>query len=115
MDAVTLIEQAKNLHLTLSVTNGDLSITGPKTMAAAALVQRMAPFKTDIIAALAPVVTEPAQLNPLDLVGQTVTAQRFYELQQETAAMNWVLHGRRKGEVVDGYCNEWLIVKAVTA
>lgn len=64
MDAVTLIEQAKNLHLTLSVTNGDLNITGPKTMAAAALVQRMAPFKTDIIAALAPLATIPMTQAP---------------------------------------------------
>lgn len=61
MDAVSLIEQAQSLGLSLSVDGDNLNITGPKTMAAAALVQRMAPHKTDIIAALAPVATDPAQ------------------------------------------------------
>lgn len=60
-------------------------------------------------------VDEPAQLNPPDLVGQVVDAQQFYDLQKETAAMGWVLWGTCHGEVVDGYCNEWLITKAVTA
>jgi hypothetical protein len=62
MDAVTMIEQAQGLGLTLSVADGRLNITGPKTMAAAAMVQRMSPHKAELIAILAP---EPAQRQPL--------------------------------------------------
>lgn len=53
--------------------------------------------------------------SPLAQVGQVVTAQRFYELQQESRGMGWTLHGVRHGAVVDGYCDEWVITKAVQA
>ena len=60
-------------------------------------------------------VHEPVQSKPSDFVGQVVSAQRFYELQSETSAMGWILHGKRHGELIDGYCDEWLITKAVHA
>lgn len=113
MDAVTLIKQAEDFGLALSVDGDHLKITGPNTLAAAALVQRMTPFKADIISALAPMDTEPPTLNPTNLVGQVVDAQRFYDLQQATKAIGWILHGARFCETVDGYCNEWLITRAI--
>ena len=54
-------------------------------------------------------------INPLTLVGQIVTAQRFYELQQQTRGTGWILHGARHGAVVDGYCATWKIMRAVQA
>ena len=51
--------------------------------------------------------------EPSTLVGQVVSAQRYYELQQETAAIGWTLLGLRHGAITDGYCDEWKITKAV--
>ena len=119
MDAVTLIEQAQGLGLALSVADGRLNITGPKTKAVAELVQRMAACKAELIAALAP---EPAPTEAQTaltfadyeaMIGQVVTAQRLYDLQRETAAQGWTIHGVRHGAVVDGYCNEWLVTKVI--
>lgn len=62
MDAVAILTQAKGLGLTLSVVDGQLNITGPKTPAAATLVTSMALCKAELIAAL---TIAPPQRPPL--------------------------------------------------
>ncbi|TXH45895.1 MAG: hypothetical protein E6Q97_30645 [Desulfurellales bacterium] len=52
MDAIALLEQAKGLGLLLTVDGDKLTVTGPKTAEAAALVQRLAPHKPALIALL---------------------------------------------------------------
>jgi hypothetical protein len=52
MDTLAMIEQAQGLGLALSVADGRLNITGPKTPAAAALVRSMAAHKAELIALL---------------------------------------------------------------
>lgn len=58
MDALTLIEKAIVLGLTLSLNGDQVEITGPRTPAAAALVQQMASHKAGIIAILAPALAD---------------------------------------------------------
>ena len=84
-----------------------------------ALLQQMAEYKAQLIAALAP-DPAPTEAQPAltfvdyeAMIGQVVTAQRLYELQRETAAQGWTIHGVRHGAVVDGYCNEWLVTKVI--
>ena len=55
----------------------------------------------------------PETITPLTLVGQIVTAQQFYDWQQQTRGTGWILHGTRHGAVVDGYCDTWKITRAV--
>lgn len=52
MDTVTILEQAKELGLSLSIDGDKLNVTGPKTPAAAALVAQMAQQKAAVIAYL---------------------------------------------------------------
>jgi hypothetical protein len=92
MDPVTLINQAHGLGLALSVAGGKINITGPRTAAAAALVQRMAPHKSALIELLTtlpadqPDPTDPDDLPYGDLtnwVGATVSADTLAELEAE--------------------------------
>ncbi len=85
MDTLTLIEQAKGLGLSLTIVDGRLNVTGPKTAAVAALVQRMTPHKEKLIAALA-TDTDYDTLPYGDLttwVGHTVDAETWDGLQDE--------------------------------
>lgn len=52
MDTITILEQAKELGLSLSIDGDKLNVTGPKTPAAAALVAQMAQHKAAVIAHL---------------------------------------------------------------
>lgn len=52
MDAITLIDRAKTLGLSLAIDGDKLTVTGPKTPAAAALVAEIAQHKPALIAYL---------------------------------------------------------------
>jgi hypothetical protein len=114
-----MINEAAAAGITFAFVADDaLKVTAPKTPAAAALLQRMAPHKDAIKALL--LAPDPTEAQPAltfadyeALIGQVVTAQRLYELQRETAARGWTIHGIRHGAVVDGYCNEWRVTKVI--
>jgi hypothetical protein len=121
-----MVSEATAVGITFTFVGDALKVTAPKTPEAAALLQTMAPHKDSIKAMLAPVPApiEPADVEPTEaqsvtfadyeaLIGQVVTAQRLYELQRETAARGWTIHGKRHGAVVDGYCGEWRVTKLI--
>mgnify|MGYP000947904623 CR=1 FL=1 len=77
MDTVTLIEQAKGLGLTLAIDGDKLTVTGPKTPAAAALVAEIAQHKPAVIELLQsaePLDPLPPTGDLYDLFGQDLTA-----------------------------------------
>lgn len=109
MEALTLIDQAKELGLTLTVKDGMINAHGKRTPAIMALLDQMKPIKQAIIDAL----TQPAVLEPLDpitadltgFVGAIVDNETLDILQQRCNALNWTLHTLPAGDqwYITGY------------
>lgn len=108
MDALTLIDQAHSLGLTLTVKDGMINAHGKRTPDVVALLEQMKPMKAAIIQALQP---EPLRkLLPItddltDFVGAIVDNETLDILQERCNALNWTLHTLPSGEkwYVTGY------------
>lgn len=104
-DALTLIDQAKALGLTLTVKDGMIYPSGVTSPEVRALLALMKPMKQAIIEALTnPVVVEPeSKLDPAtadltDFVGANVDSDALAILQSRCNALNWTLHARQADE-----------------
>lgn len=108
MDATTLIDQAKELGLTLTVKDGMINAHGKRTPEVMSLLEQMKPMKAAIIQALTP---EPLRkLLPItddltDFVGAIVDDDTLAILQERCNALNWTLHALPSAEkwYVAGY------------
>lgn len=98
-DALTLIDQAKELGLTLTVKDGMINAHGKRTPDVMALLEQMKPMKAAIIDAL----TQPAAIEPTldpetadltDFVGANVDNDALAILQKRCNALNWTLHAK---------------------
>jgi len=109
MDALTLIDQARGLGLTLAVKDGMINAHGKRTPEIMSLLEQMKPMKQAILAALTP---EPLRkmLLPVtddltDFVGAIVDTEVLAILQERCNALNWTLHAIPSGEkwYITGY------------
>lgn len=108
MDALTLIDQAKELGLTLTVKEGMINANGKRTPEVMALLEQMKPIKQAIIQALTPLPAElpdPATADLTDFVGVVVNSEDLAILQERCNALTWTLHTQPDGDKwrVTGY------------
>lgn len=108
-NALTLIDQARSIGLTLTVRDGMIYPSGVTSPEARALLALMKPIKQAIIDALTqPAVPEP--LDPVtadltDFVGAIVDSGTLAILQKRCNALKWTLHTLPAGDQwhVTGY------------
>ena len=97
MEATILINQAKELGLTLTVRDGMINAHGKRTPEVMSLLEQMKPMKAAIVETLTqPAVLEstldPTTADLTDFVGAIVDNETLAILQQRCNALNWTLH-----------------------